>query len=339
MTNSASLTDSREQRFQSLVFLTIILVYLLILAGGIVRATGSGMGCPDWPKCFGRWIPPTEFSQLPSNYQEIYGAKLKGEVEFNAVKTWIEYANRLLGVLVGFSVLGTLLASIAYWRKKKNVVLSSVAAFVLVGANGWLGSRVVATELAQYMITAHLFLAILVVFALLYAYVHSKASYVLRENEHQIVRGTRWLLVGVMGLTLMQLLLGTQVRGALDAVIRQVGYMQRANWIDQLGIEFYIHRSFSIIILAANLFAIYRLRKVSTAGWFKWIPGALLSLVILEILTGVVMAYFGVPALLQPIHLLLAICIVGLQFVSFILLGETKANVERGLVKPQLVKI
>ena len=80
----------------------------LILAGGIVRATGSGMGCPDWPKCFGRWIPPTEFSQLPSNYREIYGAKLKGEVEFNAVKTWIEYANRLLGVLVGFFVFGTI---------------------------------------------------------------------------------------------------------------------------------------------------------------------------------------------------------------------------------------
>ena len=177
MTSLASLTDKREQRFQNLLLLTIILVYLLILAGGIVRATGSGMGCPDWPKCFGRWIPPTEFSQLPPNYQEIYGAKLKGEVEFNAVKTWIEYANRLLGVLVGFSVFGTLLASLTYWKSKKAVVLGSLVAFFLVGANGWLGSRVVATELAQYMITAHLLLAVLVVFALLFVLVRSRKGY------------------------------------------------------------------------------------------------------------------------------------------------------------------
>ena len=339
MISSASLIDKREQRFQSLVFLTIILVYLLILAGGIVRATGSGMGCPDWPKCFGRWIPPTEFSQLPSNYREIYGAKLKGEVEFNAVKTWIEYANRLLGVLVGFSVFGTLLASFTYWRKKKAVVWGSVAAFMLIGANGWLGSRVVATELAQYMITAHLFLAILVVFALLFTLVRSKGDYLSLTGQNSRQNGMRWLLFAVIGLTLTQLLLGTQVRGALDAVIKQVGYTHRESWISQIGLEFYIHRSFSLIILAVNLALIYQLRKGDRAGWFKWIPGVLLVFVVLEILTGVIMAYFGVPALLQPIHLLLAIGVVGLQFVTLLLLKVSNTGVERAPEKIRLVKI
>ena len=175
MISSSSLTDKQSQRFRSLALLTVITIYLLVLAGGIVRGTGSGMGCPDWPKCFGRWIPPTEISQLPHNYQQIYGAKLKGEIEFNAVKTWIEYINRLLGAFSGFLVLATLVASLSYLRKDRSIVWGSLAAFILIGANAWLGSRVVATELAQYMITLHLLLALLVVAALLFVLVRSGA--------------------------------------------------------------------------------------------------------------------------------------------------------------------
>jgi cytochrome c oxidase assembly protein subunit 15 len=116
--------------FYKLCLTTLVAVYFLIAVGGIVRATGSGMGCPDWPKCFGNWVPPTSIEQLPPDYKESYSAlrekknvkfakylqvigmtdtankilndqSILVEADFNAVKTWIEYLNRLVGVVIG----------------------------------------------------------------------------------------------------------------------------------------------------------------------------------------------------------------------------------------------
>ena len=318
MINSNSLIDKKEQRFRNLVSLTIVVIYLLILAGGIVRGTGSGMGCPDWPKCFGRWVPPTEISQLPANYQEIYGAKLKGEVLFNPVKTWIEYTNRLLGVLSGFLVFATLLASLSYLQKDKAIVLGSVAAFFLIGFNGWLGSRVVASELTQYVITLHLLLAILVVFALLFVWVRSR--YHIWNDAKGGTAKLRTLLVITLLLTLGQIVLGAQVRDILDSVVKRVGYGERETWISQLDWRFYVHRSFSIVLLAFHISVIYQLRKLGKAGLLTTLTNTLVALVVVEIGTGVIMAYLGVPAFAQPVHLVLALLIICLQFSISLLL-------------------
>ncbi|WP_420151319.1 COX15/CtaA family protein [Spirosoma sp.] len=323
MINSVNLTNHKEQRFRRLVFLTIIIIYLLILAGGIVRGTGSGMGCPDWPRCFGRWIPPTDASQLPSDYQKIYGAKLKGEIQFNALKTWIEYVNRLLGVLSGFFVLGTLFSSFYYYKKDRAIFWGSVSAFLLIGINGWLGSRVVATELAHYMITIHLMLAITVVFALLFVLVRSSIVSI-KDNvalkSHQTLR---YLLLAIILVTLGQIIIGTQVREVLDSVVKKIGYEQRENWIDNLTGSFYFHRTFSLFVLILQLVVIYKLQRISENDWLKKLTKALIGLVLAEIGTGVIMAYFGVPAIAQPIHLLLAIMMIGLQFTSWLIVSPS----------------
>ena len=78
-------------RYRRIAIITLVAVFFLILVGGCVRASCAGMGCPDWPTCFGQWIPPTHESQLPSNYQDIYADLGYAETRFNVLKTWTEY--------------------------------------------------------------------------------------------------------------------------------------------------------------------------------------------------------------------------------------------------------
>lgn len=340
MTSSSSLTNQREHLFRRLALLTVITIYLLILAGGIVRSTGSGMGCPDWPRCFGRWVPPTEVSQLPLNYQEIYGAKLKGEVEFNPVKTWIEYVNRLLGAFAGLLVFALLLVSIPYLKYDKRVFYWSLVSFVLIGLNGWLGSRVVATELAPYLVTLHMLLAILVVFALLFVMAISFTGRVRVEPISQNTRVVNQILLWAMVLSVIQVLIGTQVRESIDEVIQRIGYSERYRWIDSLDFRFYIHRSFSLVILVFHLAVIYQLRKhTTTKGLLSQLITALIVMVVVEILSGIVLAYFAVPAAAQPIHLTLAIVILGLQFVALLVLNADQLLRNRAVQQPIYSKL
>ena len=316
MTNLKTPTKSnRDRLFRKLTLFTVITVYLLIAAGGIVRSTGSGMGCPDWPKCFGSWVPPTEAYQLPSDYKELYGAKLKGEVEFNVVKTWTEYVNRLLGVFTGLLIFGTLLASFPYLRSSRsNLFYASLIAFLLVGFQGWLGSKVVSTELHPLMVTLHMIVAIVIVFILIYILFKSYPSKLVSVSSEYSDRIRKLTTLAIV-VSFSQVILGTQVREAMDEVISNLGYSARGQWIDKLGLTFYIHRSFSIAVLGINCLLIYRILEMRDGSRFIQRLGmGIAAVIVLEILTGVIMAYFAVPAFAQPLHLTLAIIMLGFQY-------------------------
>jgi len=313
--------------FRKLGIATIIIVYLLVLAGGIVRSTGSGMGCPDWPKCFGMLIPPTEVSQLPTNYQQIYAGKLHGEVEFNVTKTWIEYANRLLGALTGIIVFATFLASFAFWKKDRTITILSFLGVILIGANGALGKYVVDSFLKPGIVTLHMMLAILVIFVLLYAIARAWSK-VITVEEVLKKQFLNKILILVLVLSTSQVLLGTQVREAIDKVIASpvFGY-HRETWIEQMGLPFYIHRTYSLLILGLHIYLIWQLRKnIQQQGIIYKFMQVLVLVIIIEILSGTVMAYFGVPAYIQPIHLTLAIVSLGIQFVILLLLNFKKVT-------------
>ncbi|MEJ8803964.1 COX15/CtaA family protein [Pontibacter sp. H249] len=331
---------SFHKRFRNIGVLTVIAVYFLILVGGIVRSTGSGMGCPDWPKCFGSWVPPTDVSQLPENYLEIYkqkriekNQKLAGflnnvgfdeisasifshpsqyiETEFNVTKTWIEYLNRLVGVLIGFFIFLTVLYSIPYLKTDKTIFYLSFGSFILVGVQGWLGSIVVSTNLLPVTITIHMALALVLVALLQYAVTRpSKELYASNFNSSTKVYLLLWLVALT---TFIQILIGTQVRENVDIIAFATNGLNRETWVDQLGLSFYVHRSFSIILIALYAYLAYEVYRLKNRLITK-LTTIMLVLVGFEIVIGVLMAYFAIPAFLQPFHLTLAALLFGVQF-------------------------
>ena len=301
-------------RFRRMAWITLFAVYFLILVGGSVRASGAGMGCPDWPTCFGSWIPPTSEAQLPANYQEIYADLGYAETEFNVVKTWIEYLNRLTGVTIGFLILLTAIYSWSVRRHDKSIATASVAAFLMVGFQGWLGSKVVASNLMPGMITLHMLMALAIVGTLLFAVARARRGIMMAESIEGIdPRFEKWLYI-VMALTVIQVTMGTQVREMVDYLNHTQG-AERSSWVDALPWFFYVHRSFSAVVLFANLWLVALL--VRSVGWTHTLTRftiAMIMVIGLAIVSGATLGHLGMPALVQPMHLVGASLLFGLQF-------------------------
>ncbi|MEH0155328.1 COX15/CtaA family protein [Limibacter armeniacum] len=328
-----SQNNSQGHWFRKFGVITIAAVFFLVLVGGIVRSTGAGLGCPDWPKCFGQWVPPTDVSQLPEDYKTIYAIQGKQIADFSAVHTWIEYVNRLVGVVIGFLILTTLILSKSYWKTDRVVVWLSFLAFILVGFNGWLGSVVVATNLKPVTITLHMIMALMVVGTLIFAVARSYKGVLDIPAFSDKKKLNLWLGICV-GLSLLQLVFGTQVREAIDHIAASYGGETRQLWVGEVGLYFYIHRTFSIIVLLGNVYlaklffsSVKGSQKVKMQMWSY----VLVGLLGMEIMTGVIMAYFAIPAFLQPVHLLLSSLLFGLQFYMVLLVNYesvVKQNVE-----------
>ena len=306
--------------FRKFAVITIVAVIFLIFVGGFVRATGSGMGCPDWPKCFGSWVPPTSVDQLPDNYQEIFGAKLKGEVEFNATKTWIEYVNRLVGVSVGiFIFITVILAYRTYYRTDRKILYICVLALVLVAFEGWLGAQVVASELAPGMITLHMVVALVILGLLIWAVLHSYADKsFLKGNEKK--SDLQFLLILALFITVGQVIFGTQIREGIDNAQRLLGDSMRHLWIVEVKgkVVFHAILSLGILTLHGLIFkkVISRFEGKVLREYARWA----LILVIFEIVTGTILSLAGFPAAMQPFHLTMSSVIVAIQFILYFIL-------------------
>ncbi|HTD98679.1 MAG TPA: COX15/CtaA family protein [Mucilaginibacter sp.] len=329
-----------QNRFQKINLITIVLLFVLILAGGVVRSTGSGMGCPDWPKCFGRYVPPTSSSELPADYKQKYvdGRLAKNQrfaktldvfgfsdlathirqdksilapEEFNVAKTWTEYVNRLLGAISGIFLFLTAIYSLSYWKNNKLIAVLSILNLILVGFQGWLGSIVVSTNLVAWIVTVHMLLALAILALSIGTYhlakVYGKPSVKTTPLIHIIT-------LVVLILSIAQITFGTEVRERIDAVATRLsGY--RNGWVNSAGQIFTQHRDVAVLVLFANLVLYALIRKhFSRHSIQQQLMSFTFLIIMLQIVTGIVLSYLSLPPFAQAAHIVLASLLFGAQF-------------------------
>ncbi|WP_051640871.1 heme A synthase [Thiomicrorhabdus sp. Milos-T2] len=295
----------QSRRYRRMALITILAVLFLIWVGSMVRALDAGMGCPDWPTCFGQMVPPTSVSELPADYKEIYANRGYAEVDFDPFKTWVEYLNRLTGTTIGFLIFLTLLFAWPYRKKDKIVWKLSIAAFLLVGFNGWLGAVVVSSNLHPAIITTHMLMSLFLVGVLVLALTSSQRHLITIDSE--TITQIKPLLYIAIFITLIQVVLGTQVREQVDQIAAlSTQYYQREGWIDQLGSIINIHITNAILVLGTNLFLALKTLKACQKPRVKLIAYGLMASVIITFMIGLILYKFNLPHLLQPMHLLMA---------------------------------
>ena len=301
----------RLTSFQRLALWTTATTYFLILVGGLVRASGAGLGCPDWPRCFGSWIPPASIADLPPQFDPS---------QFNPTLMWTEYLNRLLGITVGFLILATAISAWRHHRHQPRILWTTIAAFLLVGFEGWLGGLVVAHELAAWIVTAHLIVAVIIVQLLLYATFEAftGASGLSRRSSTEgfgAKADASHASAVLILVTLIQAAFGTQVRGAVDAALDAGAARDAA--LATVGRLDYLHRDLAFVVLiGATLLTLWLLSKRSPLVRWSFV---VLALAIAQIVVGASMAYVSLIPAAQVGHLTLASLLLGAETVMWLM--------------------
>jgi cytochrome c oxidase assembly protein subunit 15 len=339
----------RSRLFLCVGTITLLSFYLVILAGSIVRATGSGMGCPDWPKCFGLYIPPLSPSEIEYHPGEHYAAgrmiivndtlwhtpisliapaqftrtqwdaySQHNYAKFYVLHTWIEYINRLLGVLSGLFLAILFFISLFRFKKDRLTTVLLFLGMLVLGFVGWLGKVVVDSNLTPYKISLHMFSALVMVAIVIYV-----NSRVRRQTDDttavRVSKAVGWGLVGLLLFTLVQIYIGTQIRQQVDVLYKTTENTNRESWIAQLNSIYTLHKLIAIGIVFFHVLLYVLLRKkMHFSSVLKGRVFAIVLILVVEYTAGVVMHRFAIPNWIQPLHLSMATFVFGLQFALLI---------------------
>tara|TARA_Y100000992_G_scaffold54589_1_gene32828 strand:+ start:1299 stop:2225 length:927 start_codon:yes stop_codon:yes gene_type:complete len=274
-------------------FISTILSYLLIFVGGLVRVSGSGLGCPDWPKCFGRWVPPTSIEQIPAHIDP---------TAFNIVLAWIEYGNRMLGVIVGISILLMTIIAVIYFKKNSKILFSSLLSLFLVVANGGLGAIVVSSVLNPFIVSLHMILALFLVSVLSYATIESyklintqKFTGIFLSKKISISLIALWIFI------VIEILLGTGIRTNIELIAIDNPLLSKGELIESLNSYKYLHSILGFSLLFLSFYLCY-LFKDDFLGLSKQLVLFIFVMIIFQIFLGELMIFFELPQLTRLFH-------------------------------------
>jgi heme a synthase len=291
--------------FRIFAFISTVASYLLIFTGGLVRVSGAGLGCPDWPTCFGRWMPPVMLSQLPADIDPN---------TFNFALAWIEYLNRLFGMLLGLLVVITAVLALVHYRKVMRILVPTLLAALCVAFAGWQGGKVVTSHLEPLSVSFHLMVALAIVTLL--TYVTQQAIYLskglsaaagVQKDKTHIWIALLWLVA------IVQILLGTQVRASLEVLASAFPLASDLEIISKSGAEKYFHMVFGILAAILTFQVAHQVVKIGgravamirVASWW------MMALMVIQLLLGTGLLAIGIPPLVQVFHLWVAALLIG----------------------------
>ncbi|MEE9391448.1 MAG: COX15/CtaA family protein [Planctomycetota bacterium] len=302
-------------RLQRLIIIATLATQLLIIVGATVRASGAGLGCPDWPKCFGLWIPPTSADQLPPGFDR---------EAFNAQKTWTEYGNRLAGVTVGFLILAATIAAIRAWRRKEAsrlIAFEMIGTILITGGQAWLGGLVVKKELDPRFVTLHFVLALVMLGLLVHAawlsFHTEKAASTAKPSQG--VRRALCLALATLALVSVQVVLGAIVRGTLEIVASEDPLLPRGDRLAEVGFSDWLHRKVALATLIAGIGAAWMTRRLPVWKHSRILRFSTTGSVLLlaaQVGVGLTLAYWTLPAISQVAHISMATALWSLLFLQ-----------------------
>ncbi len=293
--------------FQRFALISTIGTYVVIFIGGLVRVSGAGLGCPDWPQCFGRWIPPTSIDQLPAHIDPS---------RFNFVLAWIEYLNRVSGMMLGLVILTTALIAITKHRDKRTLLFGSMAAAVLVALLGLQGRMVIISELEPMIVTVHMLLA--QVLGSLLIFVTYKAYHYNKPLKVEIPKATgKWVfslwLIGVI-----QVVFGTQIRSKLEMIAEQFPLLSDSEWLKKVGMLNHLHMTIGFVLAILTTIICWRIFINQKEQNLIKISSLLVIVAItVQLVLGIVFISVGMAELVRVFHLWIASIYLGLLFLIF----------------------
>ncbi len=277
-----------QTRFRAVALLGLIAAIAQVTLGGIVRVTGSGDACPDWPLCHGQLIPPLDYH------------------------TMLEYSHRLSATVVGLLVVIALYLAWRHYRGSRPALISTSAATILVIAAAILGGLTVLSELTWWVRLIHLGLAELVVASMAVAWLSGGTggnASLPDGTERTRVKFDRTLMWATLGGVMVMILYGSFIVGA--------GYGSSCGswpmcqgWGIPRGIAYEAHMGHRY--LAVIVFALVAgmghvaWRRGAVDGELRWLTVLTGGFLVVEILVGAFTVWLGFTAAMKSLHLTVA---------------------------------